>query len=134
MNQGFLLAFAFLGVAMLAFRSYQGHREDSTITKNETSVALLLQAAVEENQKLKTQTGNYARELGTLDSFRRAEFIGAIQAFDFSYRNASDSFSISANPRQPGKTGLHYFYVNQTGVRRYDAIRPAGQSSHTLPQ
>ena len=43
-------------------------------------------------------------------------------------------FTIEARPLQPGKTGVLYFYRGRDGGVRFDAYKPAGESSRHYSQ
>lgn len=43
-----------------------------------------------------------------------------------------DAYTINADPVQPGRTGIRYFFTDQTGVIRYESERPAHQESPPL--
>lgn len=45
----------------------------------------------------------------------------------FAYVN-SEAFTLNANPRTVGKTGIRYFFVDETGVIRANSTGPAGAS------
>lgn len=44
-----------------------------------------------------------------------------------------DAYTATAAPTQPGKHGRRFFYVDQTGVVRYELMRPAGPQSAEVP-
>lgn len=124
-----LLTVVVAAVLALAFFAYLGHRENSDIARNESSAYLFLRAVTEDNQKLKARTGAYASSLERLDSLHRPELKRTRSAYEFKYQAGGDSFRINADPKEYGKTGIRSFYVDQTGIVRYDAGKSAGTSS-----
>ncbi|MDD5618455.1 MAG: prepilin-type N-terminal cleavage/methylation domain-containing protein [Candidatus Omnitrophica bacterium] len=51
---------------------------------------------------------------------------GEKQGYDFIYKSGEDIFSLWANPRTPGRTGVRYFYVDETGIIHHNAEEEAG--------
>lgn len=52
---------------------------------------------------------------------------GKKQGYEFTYTFVNeDSFTLRANPKTPGRTGVRYFYVDETGVIRANASQEAG--------
>ena len=52
---------------------------------------------------------------------------GEKQGYLFEYSALDDDiFSLNANPKTPGKTGVRYFYVDETGVIRSSSEGEAG--------
>ncbi len=55
-------------------------------------------------------------------------------SYRYDYRQLSaDAYEVVASPKQPGKHGKRYFYVNQTGVVHYEILRPASPASPEVP-
>ncbi|MHB8484866.1 MAG: DUF4190 domain-containing protein [Candidatus Acidiferrales bacterium] len=70
---------------------------------------------------------------GSLDA---ALAVGRNHGYSFSYEASSsqtgaalDMFRVNADPITPGTTGVRHFYVDQTGVVRYQEDGPAGEHS-----
>lgn len=124
-----LLAFIAVAIAGLVIFAYLGHRETLDISKNETAAYLFLRAVSDDNHKLKSQTGACANSLERLNSLKQAESKRARSAYEFRYHADGDSFAINADPKEYGKTGIRSFYIDQTGIVRYEAGKPAGAAS-----
>ncbi len=45
----------------------------------------------------------------------------------------SDSYRAMAWPTQPGKYGRRYFFMDQSGVVRFEVMQPAGPMSQEVP-
>lgn len=54
-------------------------------------------------------------------------------AIDADGNGQPDAFTVNGNPVSPGQTGEKYFYVDQTGVVRYNLGAPAGPTSDPVP-
>ena len=52
---------------------------------------------------------------------------GTKQGYKFNYTFVdSESFTMNADPTSPGKTGSRYFFTNETGIIRANALGQAG--------
>lgn len=54
---------------------------------------------------------------------------GTKQGYNFDLRGNTYGFEVTANPVSFGKTGRRYFFMDETGVIRYDETGPATNSS-----
>jgi len=54
-------------------------------------------------------------------------------AIDSDGNGEMDGYAVNANPISPGQTGDKYFYVDQTGVVRYNLAGPANATSDPVP-
>ncbi len=51
---------------------------------------------------------------------------GTRQGYEYTYNLVdAEHFTLSANPTSPGRTGVRYFFVDETGVVRANASGPA---------
>lgn len=71
-----------------------------------------------------------------VDSIDAALAVGRNHGYSFSYEASSsqtgaalDTFRVNADPITPGTTGVRHFYVDQTGVIRYQEDGPADEHS-----
>ena len=61
-----------------------------------------------------------------------AEGVSRKSGYKFQLRDTESGWEATAHPIQPGKTGKHYFYVDQTNVIRAEYYMPAGPQSMPL--
>jgi type II secretory pathway pseudopilin PulG len=51
---------------------------------------------------------------------------GSKQGYDFEYNKLNDEhFTLNANPQSPGRTGVRYFYTDETSLIRQNESGPA---------
>jgi len=95
----------------------------------ETAAVLHLRAiARSENDYRKTNNG-FSLKLEDLKDLPKPDDFYMIR-----YRQATpDSYIVMAWPKQPGKNGKRYFFMDQTGVVRYEVMQPAGPASEEVP-
>ena len=95
----------------------------------ETDAIQKLQAiALAENEYRKSMN-RFSSSLEELKVFPRSE-----DFYRYDYRQLSpDSYETVAAPKQSGKHGKRFFYVNQTGVVHYEFLRPATATSPEVP-
>jgi hypothetical protein len=120
------LVFTALAVASLAL---PGCQETSELPKNETAAYLFLRAASDENRRLRARTGAYAGSIEDLSSSMPDRFLRSRSAYQFRYQVERDSFAIYAAPKKYRTTGVRSFFVDQTGVVRFELGGSAGASS-----
>ena len=59
---------------------------------------------------------------------------GEKSGYKFLYtRDNEDMFHINANPRTPGRTGVRYFYFDETNIIRYNETEQASADDPRIP-
>ncbi|HZR29209.1 MAG TPA: zinc-ribbon domain-containing protein [Terriglobales bacterium] len=123
------------------------------ISANESSAAACVRTIVTAAIQYQAEYGHYPRSLDQLSqppgsSAPDENHAGLIDAtlasrakngYVFSYQAAAshddgkmDSFTINADPIQPGRTGMKYFFSSEDGVVRWETSRPASAESPPL--
>jgi len=68
----------------------------------------------------------------TLASRAKNGYVFSYQASDSHHDGKMDSFTINADPIQPGRTGIKYFFSSDDGVVRWETKGPASAESPPL--
>jgi hypothetical protein len=95
----------------------------------ETSAMQHLQAIAKAEVAYQQSHGEYPTTLDALNGLPAAD-----PYYRYDYRKISASaYTITAAPREPGKHGKRFFYMDQAGVVRYELLRPATATSPEAP-
>ena len=95
----------------------------------ETSAMQYLEAIAESETVYHQAHQSFAQSLEDLGALPAAN-----KDYAFTYRQpTADTYSVTAEPREPGKHGKRYFYLDQSGVIRYEVLHPATSSSAIAP-
>jgi hypothetical protein len=88
-----------------------------------------LQAIARAEDSLRQVTGQYSAALDAVKDLPAAE-----PYYSYDYRQLSPStYVATATPHEPGKHGKRFFYVDQSGVVRYEVLHPASATSPVVP-
>jgi len=68
----------------------------------------------------------------TLASRAKSGYVFSYQASDSHHDGKLDAFTINADPVQPGRTGMKYFFSSEDGVVRWETSQPASAESPPL--
>ena len=68
----------------------------------------------------------------TLASRAKSGYVFSYQASDSHHDGKFDAFTINADPIQPGRTGMKYFFSSEDGVVRWETSRQASAESPPL--
>jgi len=103
----------------------------SNVTANEASAIANLRSVYTALQMY--YVGNvreYPLQLSNLsDYISPALASGSKSGYLFVYsRDSEDEFHINSNPRTPGRTGVRYFYMDETNVIKYNSSGEASES------
>lgn len=95
----------------------------------ETAAIQQLQAIAKGENDYHQARGDFSNQLQDLKDLPRAE-----DFYQYGYRRLSPlGYEVSASPKQPGEHGKRSFYMDQSGVVRYEVLRPAGATSPEVP-
>lgn len=103
----------------------------SSITANESSAIANLRNIYTVSQMYYVDNAReYPQQLSDLsDYISPALASGSKSGYLFVYsRDSEDEFHINSNPRTPGRTGVRYFYLDETNVIRYNSSGEASES------
>lgn len=79
---------------------------------------------------LKTESGGATSSIGAaLAAGQKSGYLFTYEASSSRADGVLDTFRVNADPITPGTTGERHFYVDQTGVIRYQNDGPANQNS-----
>ena len=97
------------------------------------------QTLFREADKDGNNTPDYAENLVALETEALIDSVlgsGTKQGYIFSIvRSTTDptaKWSCTADPESPGETGNRYFFVDESGIIRFDSVGPAGPSSRPV--
>lgn len=98
-------------------------------SRAETAAIEHLQSIAKAQAAYRQSTGQYSASPETLSGLPAAD-----PYYQYTYRKLSDAkYDVSAKPRQPGKHGTRFFYLDESGVVRYDLHGPATARSPEVP-
>jgi type II secretory pathway pseudopilin PulG len=98
-------------------------------SRAETGAIQNLEAIANAEREYRQANGAYT---ATLDQLNRVP--PADPYYQYEYRKLSNSsYTTTAAPREPGKHGKRFFYVDQTGVVRYELLHQATATSPAAP-
>ncbi len=109
----------------------------ANITANEAAAIASLRALFTGLQIYYVQNAReYPQELSDLQGYVSEKLAsGEKGGYKFIYtRDNEDMFHINANPRTPGRTGVRYFYLDETNIIRYNETQPASSSDPQVPE
>ena len=114
-------------IAALAIPNLLGARKSG----NEASAISSLRTITTVNEQYRTRFGSYA---GTMNNLLATGYIDQVlgnsskSGYDFFYAGGISTWLCFGNPRSPGGTGDRYFYVNHSGVIRFNTTALASAS------
>jgi len=75
---------------------------------------------------------SFPREFSDLSGYISQKLIsGEKSGYLFNYtRDSADEFHLNANPRTHKRTGEKYFYLDETGIMRYDLTQEADENDN----
>ncbi len=96
----------------------------------ETAAIDYLKAVAKAQNDYRKANDTFAANLDDLKGLPSAD-----TTYKIGYKKVTpDAYLVMAWPTQPGKRGRRYFFLDQTGVVRYDVMRPAGPMSQEVSQ
>jgi prepilin-type N-terminal cleavage/methylation domain-containing protein len=54
------------------------------------------------------------------------------RTYDYVYTSSETTWSMNANPKVPGETADNYFFIDQSGVIRFDRVGEADETSQPV--
>lgn len=110
------------------FRPARGPMNEALVARTPRNIVEL------ETQYWELHSGTYSRSLKELSGFRNDQsgyvIVYAPSAADAEGKIAH--FAVTALPRVPGETGVRYFYGDESGVLRWETMKPADGKSRAL--
>jgi hypothetical protein len=95
----------------------------------ETSAIQQLQAIAKSENTFRDANHRFSTNVEELKDLPKPEDL-----YQYDYRQLSpQSYVATAAPKQPGKHGKRYFAMDETGVVRYELLRPATTTSPEVP-
>lgn len=105
----------------------------SDLPAAEASAAKILTGASRGNAEILRLSGSFAGSIEDLSVARTVTFGSTKGKYEFKYeRTDATHYTLEAWPSVPGKTGVRYFYVDQTGVVRWESMKRASQTSAAI--
>ena len=95
----------------------------------ETAAVEYLQAVAKAQNDYRKANNTFASNLNDLKGLPSSD-----SGYKIGYKKVTpDAYLTMAWPLQPGKRGRRYFFLDQTGVVRYEVMHPAGPQSDPVP-
>ncbi len=102
---------------------------------NEASAISSLRTLTTVNEQYRTRFGAYAGALGDLQAEGYIDNVlggGAKSGYDFTYTGAGVVWDTTADPTIVGRTGERFFFVDESGVIRFDTSATATAASNPI--
>jgi len=136
-NQGFTLIELMIVVAIIAIIAAIAIPSLLNARKagNEASAISSLRTMTTVNEQYRTRFGAYADALATLNTEGYIDNVlstGAKSGYTFGYTGGANTWSCTADPTDPTVTGDRYFFVDQSGVIRFNAAAQAGAGDNAI--
>jgi prepilin-type N-terminal cleavage/methylation domain-containing protein len=103
----------------------------ANVTSNEANAIANLRSIYTALQIYYTSNNKtYPEELADLEDYVGSKLANGEKSgylYEYTYED-EDTFYINAAPKRPNRTGVRYFYMDETGVIRYNAGGIAGEN------
>lgn len=133
-NQGFTLIELMIVVAIIAIIAAIAIPSLLNARKagNEASAISSLRTLTTVNEQYRTRFGDYASQLNDLSTEGYIDSVlgsASKSGYTFTFTGGSNTWDCSAVPTDPGTTGDRGFFVDQSGVIRFDSSGTADSTS-----
>lgn len=109
--------------------------QNARISANEASAISTVRTIVTVNVQYRIRFGRFA---GSLNDLQAENYIDSSVAnptkagYTFAYVGNPTAFTFNGNPTNPGQSGFRYFFVDDSGVIRFNLAAPASAADPAL--
>ena len=136
-NRGFTLIELMIVVAIIAIIAAIAIPSLLNARKagNEASAISSLRTLTTVNEQYRTRFGAYSGSLANLQTEAYIDNVlgsGNKSGYTFGYTGGTNTWSCNADPQTPGTTGDRFFFVDQSGVIRFNSSATAGTGDRAI--